>query len=104
MNHVWRIRKVVDDDKDAVELLDLLLLALLDHTLLGIDNLVQDLGLPFVKEERLFASINLQPVLIVAFDGGPGTIDVNAGTEDVDTFPSAPVQSQDHVHKDDGFT
>ena len=84
-----RVCVIIDDDQNLVELLHFQLLARLGDLALLIDDPAQSGFIPVLEVDLLAVRRDLHDLLDVLLHGSPAVIDVDARTENDDSFETA---------------
>ena len=92
-----RVRVVVNNHQNLIELLHLKLLARLGDLALLVDDPAQSGFIPILEVHLLTVRRNLHGLLDVPLDGTPAVIHVDARAENDDSFETAAVLLQNHA-------
>ena len=96
---LWRVCVIIADDQNLVELLHFQLLARLGDLALLIDDPAQSGFIPVLEVDLLAVRRDLHDLLDVLLDGPPAVIDVDARTENDDSFETAAILLQNHAYE-----
>jgi hypothetical protein len=86
------IGEIVYHNTNSMQLFVLLTLLVFYQLSLLINNLLEGCGVPFRKEALLLFWVYRQSLLNIFFDGQPGGIHIDAGTENINPSPATLIQ------------